>query len=404
MKTKSIINIPMTPNPICESPPIPAVARHGTARGTFATVALACALSSWALAATQAANILENDAEHGFTPTIKISDYSSESVVVERSSGRSIYGKTPNPEKVAATVIGNLAGFPFTEIAEDMPVRLRVGGFAFAATLGQDASRPKNRDGTLRPFDSTKTTAVFLLRANLPPLKPGGAPRLRTVGSVTLAWNLHRVVARLVLADVAAAAADGILTPEAESFPQDSAAVAFSCEKIPVEIAFGSSTGSRTAYARGRLTTLVRRLGSARDGNLTTVALSSMAMVGEADVTAPKLAVTVPTIDEAPLGVITFNGSVADLAGSPLSGAMDLVAIHVLVDGRPLNGGTDEDDDFGLYVTAGDAKGQSLFSVVDLPVAAATPGTVTVSVYATDASGNRSRISETKVSVRGAGQ
>lgn len=401
MKTKLNIDQLHAPHP---SPPAGPASRGARRSKPLALLAWAGALFAGAISDVTAANILDNDPEHGFKPTITISNHTSESVVIDRSGPSPVFGTKANPEKISATVYANLAGFRFTEIAEDMPVSLRVGGFAFAATLGEDASRPKNRDGSLRPFDPKKATAVYLLRAELPPLKPGGAPRLRTVGSVKLAWNLYRLAARLVLSDVAAAEADGILVPDEASFPEGSATLAFSCEKIPVEITFGSAAGSRIAYGRGRLTTSVRKLGTARERNLTNVSLHSMAMVGEADIVAPKLAARIPTIDEAPFGVISFNGTVTDLAARPLSGEIDPVTIHVLVDGVPVNGGTDESADFGLHITDGDAKGQRLFSVADLPLAATEPGTVSVSIYATDASGNSSPVLHSRVSVRGAGQ
>lgn len=366
-------------------------------------LALGTALCSFALLEAKAGNILDNDLEHGFKPAIAISHHSSQSVVIDRSGNGPLYGKAANPVKISATVVGNLTGFPFTEIAEDMAVSLRVGDFGFAATLGEDTSRAKNRDGTLRPFDPKKTTAVYLLRAELPPLTAGGPPRYRTVGSVKFAWNLTRVSARLVLSDVAAAEADGIMAADEESFPEGNASLAFSREKIPVELTFGSAEGSRIAYARGRLTTSLRQFGSARTGNLAIVPLHSLAMIGEGDITAPTVAARIPTIDEAPLGVISFNGTVTDVAALPLTGEVDPIAIHVRVNDVPLVGGPDDLQDFGLYLTDHDARGQCIFSVVNLPIAAGEAGTAKVSVYATDASGNQSRILETRVTVRGSG-
>ncbi len=404
MKTKPYPCISIQPASSQSRAPSFATPQRANIGRSLRSLALATALISYALIEAKGANILANDPEHGFKPTINVTNHSSESVVVIRSGGGSAFGKAPNPEKISANLLANLTGFPFTEIDEDMPVSLRIGGFAFSATLGDDASRVRNRDGTLQPFDPNKKSALFYLRDELPPLKPGGAPRLRTVGFVKLGWSLNRLAARLVVSDVAAAEADGILTPDAESYAQSNASVAFSCEKIPVEIAFGSATGSRTAYGRGRLTTTIRTLGSVRTGNLSTVSLHSLAMVGEADTTAPTLTAAIPAADEAPLGVISFNGTVADVAAQPLTGEVEPVTIQVRVNNVPLTGGTEDTDDFGLYIAQSDATGKRVFSVVHLPVAATQPGMVKVSVYATDASGNQSRVLESRVSVRGTTQ
>lgn len=392
MNTNPKMNTPIQPRSV------PAAARIPGHR-TLA-VLTASALLVTALPRASAANILDNDPEHRFMPTLSLTHHASESAVVDRSGPTDIYGKQPNPTRITATIVGNLAHFAFTEIAEDMPVALRIGDFGFEATLGDDAARTKNPDGTLRPFDPRKSSATFLLRAPAPPAVPGGAPRLRTVGSVKVGWNLQRVVFRVQLSDVAAAGADAILPTEEEQYPQTSTGVTFSGEKVPVEVTFGTATGSRFSYARGKLSTAVRKLGTVAQGNRTDVALHSLAVVGEADCKAPTLVTTIPAVDEAPMGVISFNGTIADGTVRPLTSPVDPLALIVTVDGVEMTGGTEETDAFGLYITDPDAKGRRVFSVLRLPVAAREPKLVTVSVCAKDASGNLSPLMKKQVQVR----
>jgi hypothetical protein len=108
----------------------------------------------------------------------------------------------------------------------------------------------------------------------------------------------------------------------------------------------------------------------------------------------------VPAVDGSPDGLLSFNGTVADMAANPLSDEEpDLPKIRVKVNGVEFQGGTSPEDDFQLYITPGDGNGQHKFTVVNLPIAPGVDGFATVSVFAEDASGNLSPQIDTRVQV-----
>ena len=335
-------------------------------------------------------NILANDYDRQFTPTIIFSDSAGEKLVAIREAGGLSIEAVAKPERVSALVVANLVQFPFGEIAEDMPVSVSIGAFEFSGVLGDDAERRLARSGAVVPFNPQKASAVFRLTAEVP--GPSGTTRTRMVGSVRFAWTLRALAIRVVVEDAEQAGKKGIYDTaamvEAAAFdPSKGGLRRFRNEPVAVSVGFGSASGARTVFGYGRVESRLRRIGSANSGDGNTVALTSLAAMGKADLEPPKVALSLPAEDGNGDGRISFNGTITDLAPGTLSGAALPNTVRLFIDDVEKFSDGDAPD-FTLSATGIDPNGTSIFTISELalPVDDATSHRVAIEV--SDGSGN----------------
>ena len=340
-------------------------------------------------------NILANDPDNQFKPSITITQYSCERLVVDRSEDPASYSKEEKAERITAVIVANLVEFDFSEITPEMPVELTVGGFEFSAAL-EDATK----------LDLLGKSARYALVGTFPPAKPEGEPRIRTVGSVIFSWTSSTLTIRLALANTQAAefasivALDDLVTEA--TFDEEKGGVRrYANRPVSVSVAFGTATGNRAAYASGQIVNAKKRLGSEKVGNATIVDLNSAVLIGRADTTNPQVVVDVPSVDENRDGKVSFNSVITDLAPNTLDGEASQLRIRIAVDdeemlpvsSEPAPG--DAEGDYILQASGTDAKGRTIISVKDLPLPAPSTArqTCTVDIYIYDASGNLKKTS-----------
>ncbi len=345
-------------------------------------------------------NILANDPDNHFKPTITITQHSCEKLVVERSEEGPSFSKDEKAEQLTAVIVANLVEFNFSEIAPDMEVELNVGGFEFSAAL-EDATK----------LDLLGKSARYALLGTFPPAKPEGEPRIRTVGSVIFSWTSSTLTVRLALANAQAAELASIVPLDdlvtEGSFDEEKGGVRkFANRPVNVTVAFGTATGFRSAYAAGQIANTKKRLGSEKRGNLTIVDLNSAVLIGRADTANPLVAADVPNLDENRDGKVSFNSVITDLPPNTLSDEASPLRIRIAVDDvemLPISSEPEEGDEAGTYIlqTGGtDARGRTIISVKDLPLTEPSnvqPGarrTCTVDIYIYDASGNLKKTSK----------
>lgn len=360
-------------------------------------IAVVTAANPLARAQDTGFNILANDLDHGFKPKITFSDVSSDRIAATRDGADVTYDTAANPRRLAAVVTANLVQFPFTDIAEDMPVAVTFGGFSFEATLGDDNSRPVDKDGTPLPFNPAKKTAIFYFTKDIEPTTSTGTTRTVRIGYVQFSWTTQTVTARVVVSDSVSAGVDGIYDKgdllNAAAFDADKGgATYFRNEPVPVSITFGSAIGSRTAFGGGLLKTAEVKVGSSARGNDAVLALNTLVAAGGADVTDPKMDTTIPKVDQDGNGIISFNGILTDLAPSSLTAASFPVMLRLFIDDAEV-----DPAEFTMSVTDPGKAGKSTFTITNVLVA---PAGAKVSVLATDASGN-SKLVERQVTAGG---
>ncbi len=155
-------------------------------------------------------NILANEGDGGFKPKIAFSETNGNRLNVLRDEGSAIFETVSIPSRLSACVTGGLVQFPFSEIAEDVPVGVSVGGFSLQVTLGEDNWRRVDREGNLLPFDPSKKSAIYYFSKEEPPTTDAGESMFRKVGYVKFNWNAKSVTARVLVTNVEGAAVSGI--------------------------------------------------------------------------------------------------------------------------------------------------------------------------------------------------
>jgi hypothetical protein len=358
-------------------------------------LALASLLSTAIAHETDSAKgILANDEDRHFKPSISFSQSESEEQAVRRISGTPYYDEVESPVRLSAVVVANLAGFDFSKIAADMPVAVSVGRFAFNATLGDDDTRKRDRNGILAAFDPQKKSATFDLETAAYPVKK--------VGYVKFSWNLKTVTVTVVATDLlgtdfgelpTAGPLDRAAMINVAAFDAAKGGVrAFRNEPVDVTIKFGNSVGARKVFAAGQVRTLKRKVGSVKVGNYDVLSLDSLVAAGSADCANPRVTASVPATDHDADGKISFNGTSADLVESTLTLQPFSVADPIVfVDGVKM-----ESNQYTLNCMDYDATGKCIFTVEELLLPALPAGAKKhkVEIHIDDYSGNDTTITK----------
>lgn len=357
-----------------------------------ASVALAMALAAMILpvSAQEEFNILANDYDRQFAPTTNFTEHASDKLVTVRE-GSTIHVQTAaNPRLLSAMIVANLVQFPFAEIAEDMPVNVSVGGFQFSGKLGEDVERKRLRNGSLAPFNPGKTSALFLLTT--PVTGANGVVRAKTLGTVRFSWNLRALAVRVAVEDVERAGNGGIYDKaamvEAAALDAKTGGVCrFRNEPVLVRVGFGSASGSRVGFGTGRVEARVREFGPGATGTGKVLTMCALAVVGKADLEAPKVALNFPVGDQNSDYKISFNGIASDLPPGTLTGASSPFTLRLFVDGVEKFPAGDAPD-FSMSATGIDPDGKSTFTISELSVPPLDGKAHTVGIEVLDVSGN----------------
>jgi hypothetical protein len=228
------------------------------------------------------------------------------------------------------------------------------------------------------------------------------------VGYVKFTWTTKAVTARVLVTNIEGAGVSGIYD---RSGLIDAAAIdaekggirPFKNEPLDVSLIFGPATGTRSAFGDGRVRTVYRKVGSESRGNSDILQLDSLIAVGAADITPTGLVTSVPALDQDGDHLISFNGTLTDLAPSSLTNVVFPVGLHVFVDGTEMLSDVDAPEnvipDFSLAVTDPDASGKSIFTITNLVLPEGqTPHSLVI--QAVDVSGNVRKM-ETKIADSG---
>ena len=329
-------------------------------------------------------NILANDG--GFIPVIRFSDSYSEKVVTIRGfdGTPATHDVEAQPQKISAKVVANLADFDFSQISETMPVEFNIGEFSFSALLGEEEGRGVDRLGNPKPFDPAKTSATFNYYIEVD--RPNGDTVLKKAGSIVFAWSVKAktLTVTLTLANAIESGAGDISASEFIGLADDGekgGSIPFVSEAVQVDVTFGTAQGSRAAYGKGVTKTSYRKFGSEAAGTLEELTVNTVTVQGAADVAEPVVATVVPATDEDQDGLVSFSGTVADLAPGTFSGDLHPLDIFVFVN--------DEVEPFTAELEETDAKGRASFSFTDVQLS--TPVN-TLRIVAIDESGNQTVI------------
>ena len=353
-------------------------------------VALALAAVSSPGYAQEEFNILANDYDRQFAPTITFTNNASDRLVTVREGSTISVQTAPNPARLSALVVANLVQFPFSEISEEMPVNVSVGGFQFSGKLGEDVERRRLRNGTVAPFDARKRTALFFLTT--PVTGANGVPRAKTVGSVRFSWNLRALAVRVAVEDAEKAGTAGIydkaaLVTAAALDSTKGGLSRFRNEPVMVKVGFGSAAGERWGYGTGRVESRLRAFGPGATGTGKVLTLSSIAAVGKADLEPPRVGLNFPTGDQNYDQKISFNGIATDLPPGTLTGAASPFTLRLFIDDVEKSALGDAPD-FSMSATGIDPAGSSTFTISELGVPTDDGQTHTVRIEVLDASGN----------------
>lgn len=309
------------------------------------------------------------------------------------------YGKMPS-QKVNARIVANLKGvagdpedpegapqdFDFDSINEETPVSVTVGDYTFNSTLGEEDSRGvftrttvvngvEYSAGDPKPLG---TSALFKLGYSYPKLDAGGQevtdeegnPILlfKQTGSVKIEWSRQTktvtftVEQRTLAPDIAEPSGSTSVAADRLAGLSTRSSKSFANQPIPVSVTFGSSGGSRVAYAKGVIKSRYHRVLSTQ--NPENPYVRSVSLTGAADIEAPKLKLSVPAAADAELFGVDFLGSVTDRPAPTFSGVFEIApselvppSVELLINGQ----GNPEDPNGGAYaVDFTDAQGNPL--------------------------------------------
>lgn len=321
-------------------------------RNLVSVTALGTMLGSSITASAEADfNVLANDGT--FRPTITFADFYSERIVT--IPGKPSTHDKAATQKIAARIVANLGQFNLGEIVETMPLELKIGFFRFRASLGGDNSRPPTK-----PFDPKKRSATFYLYDSS--YLPDGTLITRKTGSIVFAWNTRTLTVSV-----------SNISPATLLTGISSAATG---EAVPVSLTFGSVKGTRTAFAKHSSSARTVTFGSL-SSSFELFFVSSVTVLGSADVTPPILSAIVPAKDVDSDGLVSFSGVVTDRPAGP-DGVAPRLSISIFV-----NASTEP---VAAVVNAPDEKGRRTFNVTDVPLKASINN---LSIVAMDEDGNR---------------
>lgn len=199
------------------------------------------------------------------------------------------------PQKMAAKVVGNLEGFDFNEIGDDLTVGLTIGSFEFSKTLAESDEAVRTAS-----FPSRGKTATYSLQGLF--MKPDESYTEKKVGTIRFAWTRTRLTVTVAITDLTATV-DGLSEIGASGFvgwyaddsgTKPSGSMKFGPVPIDVAVSFGSASGGRTAFAKGLSKTTLHKFGSEADGTLEELASDSAQIVGAADTKAPIVTAKIP--------------------------------------------------------------------------------------------------------------
>lgn len=235
-----------------------------------------------------------------FKPTLNFSDTYGEKVLTtaappaEPGEPRepATHEAALKPQKIVAKIVANIEGFDFSgEIADEMPISLKVGAFTFEGTLSE--SQQAARTGSFPPLGK-KATFPFIFsyekvdRNGDPILDRNGDPITinKKVGSVTFSWTKTRLTVTLSVSDILSAGVAEIAASSYLGLYQDlsdagnrpsgtvklgvadrSGDIPFPVEPVAFQVGFGSATGESAANGTGTSTTTHKKFGRDEEGN-----------------------------------------------------------------------------------------------------------------------------------------
>jgi hypothetical protein len=230
-------------------------------------------------------NVLEPVPGSKFKPTLNFSDTYSQKVVTipapppDPGSPRdpATHDVVDNPQKIAAKVVANIAGFDFAEVGIDLAVGLTFGAFEFTSTLGESLEEAKKAGAF--PAGATKGKATFPFTYSYEKVDRNGDPVLdrngdpititKKVGSIVFSWTPKLLTVTLSVSDVAAAGVSEIGAGQYVGLYQDnsplgnrpSGSAPIPPDPIPVTVTFGSAAGDNSSIAKGTSSTSDRKFG-----------------------------------------------------------------------------------------------------------------------------------------------
>lgn len=262
-------------------------------RGNKIAAALLSSMSVFALATIGLADPPEDILAFapGFKPTLNFSDTYSEKILTIPAPPAfpgeprepATHEQVPKPQKITAKVVANITGFDFSEIADEMPVNVYIGGFLFESSLGDSDEAIKNGG-----FPRTKKKATYSFIGFFD--KPNGDTVEKKVGSLVLSWTATRLTVTLSVSNIEAAGLSeigatqyiGLYVDESDLGNKPSGSAKFVDEPIDVSVSFGSASGVQTAFAKGTSATAYKKYGSDAAGTLEEFFLESAKIIGKA--------------------------------------------------------------------------------------------------------------------------
>ncbi len=159
----------------------------------------------------------------------------------------------------------------------------------------------------------------------------------------------------------------------------------------------------RAGFGNGRVRTIHRKVGSEAAGNADFLQLNSMVAVGGTDVAAPKVAADVPTSRQDAEQLISFNGTITDLAPSSLSAVQYPTTLRRFVDGLEMVSDLNAEDpslaDFTYSIGEPDHYGKCIYTITNLILTGDDTGH-DVMIGSVDPSGNVRKVETQFASVR----
>lgn len=352
-------------------------------------LAVAIPLSFAAGQSVQADGILANDT--GYLPTITVTDTHTEKAY--RLQDKS--WNTSSSERLTAKIVANLSQFDPSEIASDMTISVGIGNYNFYGTLTD--LLPLDQNGNPVTFNPTMTSgtayywAAKLDRYGNEMQDKNGNTIMVKIGSVAFAWTATRLTITITITDTDRTYAGSPLNTLGLLGLADAGtgtkSISYANEELPVSVSFGTATGDRPIYAKGKTTTTHKTLTS------DDYALNSATLTATADTKVPVIHLTLPA-DDGDNGAIDFDGTVTDLPPGTLpdSQSIPVIDVEAYVNDPDLASPTPADD-----VSDPDGTGKHTFSFTGLIL---DPGTNTVVLVATDDSGNQKVFTDTVVSTQ----
>ena len=260
-------------------------------------------LATATLSSAQVTDMLVNTPS--FKPRITLSDSYSERVFADTSGDSVFRSVVPNNERIAATVVANLGdGIDTGVIDENASMGIAVGNFDHSASLGDAIDyKPGAKRAT---FPLTKE--VFLAS--------GDSIEVR-VGSVVYAWTAKQLTVTIMCTDIDGAGVSDVAASDYAGTADPGTILPIVNDPIDVLVTFGDATGERTAYLQGNTKTTTLNFGSVALGTDESFDVSSVTILGAADVTGPAVKTTFPLKPTTP-NTVDLVGTASDITAVSL--------------------------------------------------------------------------------------